>query len=934
MLNTIMRLAVVLALGATCLAADDGLVAHYTFEEGPGGVVKDTSGNANDGKIVGNVEYVKLENDKGYAMRFNAGNSYVDCGNNPSLDVKDAVTIAVWFRPETNPYGIEAGLVSNGSALGSYALTYVPGTCWWYVVGGDQPRLNLGSNGIRADSTWHHVAVTFDGKESRFYIDGNLDATIAMDKRAKINAGGPLYLRYPIVYGSSKERSFVCMLDDVRIYNRALSQAELVERYKQDRNWRKGREVVAGQLGVTTRLYTKLSKLRVEVDFAGLGTLPEGTTLTAELIDAKLGTVVDKQHTDKLPISDKWLAVFNTSKTPAGDYVVRTTASNRSAKPLASVSKVQVTIPQPAPASPDIEDAGKPLNNLVIELLDVQAPPWTDHREYWITNPRKGWIFISSNATVQDGGQVRITIESDGKQETVITHKPGQPPAVEAMRYLSAGTHTLTVDTESSRQNSINVRAIPELLYAEIGYNPTSFMPAFGPYTWEYIDSIGLLDNLNVILERHPTDESYAKRWRQQGKKILTYGNTHAVQSGTAEGTYQYWSQLDGFQRPDRDGVMFDELGGNSNISAFPGLSGGVRKLADNPSFGDKVLYPYCGLLHASEPSTTFCWEIVEAGYKLADEKYLQEQPTLEAAQSYLATTLTEAMSKYEQAIPNWQEHMIMVLGYMSAPPETLNTIPSVDYKVFLDMQFNILANDPAFKGLYGVMCYHSAYADEEIMRWTAKLYRHYCIEGKRELLSKDPYVLSHLKNPDFEDGSKGWTLTPAEAGGIDARNVSGYSYVQTRYPLTTHGDTVLWTKRSASGPNRFSQQVKGLTPGRLYSLKMFTADYQRFVTGKGVPGFEAVDVKGAVAIKLDGVDLVADKSFRVSFASGRAGHSGKGFNRDNNLPITYDFIVFRAKRATAMLTISDWADATTPGGPIGQELMFNFIELQPYLED
>ena len=43
---------------------------------------------------------------------------------------------------------------------------------------------------------------------------------------------------------------------------------------------------------------------------------------------------------------------------------------------------------------------------------------------------------------------------------------------------------------------------------------------------------------------------------------------------------------------------------------------------------------------------------------------------------------------------------------------------------------------------------------------------------------------------------------------------------------------------------------------------------------------------------------------------------------------------VFRAKQATARLTVTDRKNATTPAGPIGQELMFNFIEIQPYHEN
>jgi hypothetical protein len=72
---------------------------------------------------------------------------------------------------------------------------------------------------------------------------------------------------------------------------------------------------------------------------------------------------------------------------------------------------------------------------------------------------------------------------------------------------------------------------------------------------------------------------------------------------------------------------------------------------------------------------------------------------------------------------------------------------------------------------------------------------------------------------------------------------------------------------------------------------------------------------------------------FREAFRSGRAGHGYEKFNNENNLWITYHRLVFRAVETTAQLTISDWQSPTDPGGPAGQELAFNYISVQPYLE-
>src|SRR5689334_13905859 len=140
-------------------------------------------------------------------------------------------------------------------------------------------------------------------------------------------------------------------------------------------------------------------------------------------------------------------------------------------------------------------------------------------------------------------------------------------------------------------------------------------------------------------------------------------------------------------------------------------------------------------------------------------------------------------MNKWQDAVPGCSKHLVLCLGYMSIPTtETLNTDPSVDYKVWMDMQFRTAATDPAFEGLYGLMEYTSGYADEETVRWAARLYRHYGIEGATDLLSQKygfKYRLEHLKNPDFADGTDDWTIEPAEPESIQPKTMKGLGWLE-----------------------------------------------------------------------------------------------------------------------------------------------------------
>jgi hypothetical protein len=136
-------------------------------------------------------------------------------------------------------------------------------------------------------------------------------------------------------------------------------------------------------------------------------------------------------------------------------------------------------------------------------------------------------------------------------------------------------------------------------------------------------------------------------------------------------------------------------------------------------------------------------------------------------------------------------------------------------------------------------------------------------------------------------------------------------------------GDTFLWMKRSEEGPNTFSQTIKNLEPGRLYSMKMFSCDYNDLVHPKKKTQEEANKFQGRVT--LDGVDVDAKRSFSEMYAS----------NPEPPIPvwITYHWKVFRARGTSASLTVSDWATDEKPPGPFGQQQTFNFLEIQPYHE-
>jgi len=189
----------------------------------------------------------------------------------------------------------------------------------------------------------------------------------------------------------------------------------------------------------------------------------------------------------------------------------------------------------------------------------------------------------------------------------------------------------------------------------------------------------------------------------------------------------------------------------------------------------------------------------------------------------YLHRRLAEPITRYAATFPGFVERLMFAIGYLSSPPESQDSNATVDFKVYLDMQLNLLANHPAFDGLYGIQMYQNNYVDEETQRWAAELMRHYFIQGNTKMRSTDPYEMDYITNPDFDDGTRGWSLFPAEEGSITTRRKPGLGWLQGRYPKTSAGDTALAMTRSAKGPNSVSQVIRNLEPDRLYTLRMYT---------------------------------------------------------------------------------------------------------------
>jgi hypothetical protein len=228
---------VFLFCGSTLAGLSDGLVAYSPFK----GNANDESGNGNNGIVHGATLTDDRFGNANSAYYFDGVNDLIDCGDpiNGSLDFGTNVdfSISLWIKttmiptgdtwpeiickdtwPSTPRIGYEILLELKGQGrISSSILTGPVGGC------------NLFSDRLMNDNRWHHVVSIRSGTSTLMYIDGTLEGSRQcsnsnLSSNAKLIIGNHETYFYSLI-------PFQGNIDDILIYNRALSAFEIQELY-------------------------------------------------------------------------------------------------------------------------------------------------------------------------------------------------------------------------------------------------------------------------------------------------------------------------------------------------------------------------------------------------------------------------------------------------------------------------------------------------------------------------------------------------------------------------------------------------------------------------------------------------------------------------------------------------------------------------------
>ena len=202
-------------------AAISGLVAAYSFNEGSGTTVSDSSGNGNNGTISGATWTTSGK--YGSALSFNGRSSRVIINDSASLHLSSGMTLEAWVSSTSVPASWEDVIYKQNDIYfleaGSSVSKHPPAIGATFASHGDQYLAGVSS---LAANTWTHLAATYDGTTLLLYVNGaqvasrGVSDSITSSTQALQIGGDAVYGQY-----------FKGIIDEVRVYNLALTAAEI-----------------------------------------------------------------------------------------------------------------------------------------------------------------------------------------------------------------------------------------------------------------------------------------------------------------------------------------------------------------------------------------------------------------------------------------------------------------------------------------------------------------------------------------------------------------------------------------------------------------------------------------------------------------------------------------------------------------------------------
>jgi len=202
------------------------LVAHYPFN----GNVKDASGFENHGKFFGIIPVPDHANNPDSAYFFDGLDDFVQIPNHVSLNCQEAISVCLWMKLAELPEG-ETFPISHGSWENRWKISIIPEKRLRWTIKTTDGITDVDSKQELVSDIFYHVVTTYNGSDVKIYLNGKLEnSTPASGLILKTS----IDLTIGRILPNNSSHNFHGVLDEIRIYNQALSEAEIRQLYQEE----------------------------------------------------------------------------------------------------------------------------------------------------------------------------------------------------------------------------------------------------------------------------------------------------------------------------------------------------------------------------------------------------------------------------------------------------------------------------------------------------------------------------------------------------------------------------------------------------------------------------------------------------------------------------------------------------------------------------
>jgi len=304
--------------GMAPMDLNTGLVAHYPFNSN----ANDESGKGYNGTVYGATLTTDRFGNANGAYSFNGTSSYISTGVTGTSGITNTITLCAWFKTTNTKAFHPIVTLRNGSydVAGLYASTWgdgYPSFDYSYGVGYFR---NVYANDMNyANNNWHFVVGTFDGITSKIYVDGVLKQQVSENIVKNYTAN--------FLIGKDNGIFFSGSIDDIRIYNRTLSESEVRELYLLNVTVSADKNVACAE----TQIYVSQGITGKWVVTQGNGSIDNSTTYKTTIRNLSLGEnavewqVFDKKFPIKInyqpPFAGNDTTLFSVDKPSVSSFI-------------------------------------------------------------------------------------------------------------------------------------------------------------------------------------------------------------------------------------------------------------------------------------------------------------------------------------------------------------------------------------------------------------------------------------------------------------------------------------------------------------------------------------------------------------------------------------------------------------------------------------